>query len=134
MNRFAAFATALVLATVSGLALADGADKPACKHGDAKFPATATEFRAKVQAREARGRARVEQHIAKAQLPAAEADRIRATFEAGAAKVRAKLDAVCADGTVTKEEAHELRAVAREAMPRHGKHRRGGDAPARRGA
>ena len=137
MSRFVPFAAAVLLvAAASGTALADDAREPGApkgEHGEKRFPALAAEFRAHVEAREARGRAHLEERIARDKLPAADADRLRAAFEAGTAKVHAKLDEVCADGSVTREEAHQLHAVARESLPHdgHGEHHEHHAPPAR---
>jgi hypothetical protein len=88
--------------------------------GAKHFPMPAAEFQAKVNARQTKGRARMEEKAA--QLPADQAKELRARFDATVAKVNAEVAKAVADGTVTKEEAQAVRA----ASPHHGKHARHG--------
>jgi hypothetical protein len=88
--------------------------------GQKHFPMPAAEFQAKVNARQTKGRARMEEKAAK--LPADQAKELRARFDANIAKVNAEVAKAVADGTVTKEEAQAVRA----ASPHHGKHARHG--------
>jgi hypothetical protein len=88
--------------------------------GAKHFPMPAAEFQAKVNARQTKGRARMEEKAA--QLPADHAKELRARFDATVAKVNAEVAKAVADGTVTKEEAQAVRA----ASPHHGKHARHG--------
>lgn len=88
--------------------------------GKAKFPMPAAEFKAKVDARQAKARKHMEERAA--QLPADQAKELRARFEADIQKVDAEVAKAVADGTVTKEEAKAVRA----ASPHHGKHARHG--------
>jgi hypothetical protein len=87
---------------------------------DKHFPMPAAEFQAKVDARQAKARARMEERAA--QLPADEAKELRARFEANIQKVNIEVAKAVADGTVTKEEAKAVR----DASPHHGKHARHG--------
>ena len=86
--------------------------------GAKHFPMPAAEFQAKVNARQTKARARMEEKAA--QLPADQAKELRARFDANIAKVNAEVAKAVADGTVTKEEAQAVRA----ASPHHGKHAR----------
>ena len=88
--------------------------------GAKHFPMPAAEFQAKVNARQAKGRARMEEKAA--QLAADQAKELRAKFDATIAKVNAEVAKAVADGTVTKDEAQAVRA----ASPHHGKHARHG--------
>jgi hypothetical protein len=88
--------------------------------GAKHFPMPATEFQAKVNARQTKARAHMEEKAA--QLPADQAKELRARFDATIAKVNAEVAKAVADGTVTKEEAQAVRA----ASPHHGKHARHG--------
>ena len=88
--------------------------------GAKHFPMPAAEFQAKVNARQTKARARMEEKAA--QLPADQAKELRAKFDANIAKVNAEVAKAVADGTVTKEEAQAVRAVS----PHHGKHARNG--------
>jgi hypothetical protein len=88
--------------------------------GGRHFPMAAAEFKAKVDKRMTRARARMEEKAAT--LSADQAKELRASFEAGAQKVNAEVAKAVADGTVTKDEAKAVRA----ANPHHGKHARHG--------
>lgn len=88
--------------------------------GGRHFPMPAPAFKAKVEKRMAKGRARMEEKAAT--LPADQAKELRARFDAAAQKVNAEVAKAVADGTVTKEEAQAVRA----ANPHHGKHARHG--------
>ena len=74
-----------------------------------KFPMPAAQFKAKVDQRLAKGRARMEERASKAD-PAA-AKEMRAKFDAVAANVNAEVTKACADGTVTADEAKAVRAA-----------------------
>ncbi len=86
--------------------------------GAKHFPMPAAEFQAKINARQTKGRARMEEKAA--QLPADQATALRARFDDNIAKVNVEVAKAVADGTVTKEEAQAVRA----ASPHHGKHAR----------
>jgi hypothetical protein len=87
-------------------------------HGKGNFPMAAAEFKAKVDARTAKARQHMEDRAAK--LPADQAKELRAKFDAGTAQINAEVAKVTADGTVTAEEAKQVREVAKTARP-HGK-------------
>ena len=91
------------------------------KHGK-KFPMAAAEFKTKADERLAKARAHMEQRAAK--LPADKAKELRTGFEAGAAKVNAEVAKATADGTVTKDEAGQVRTAMREVRG----HKHGGKA------
>lgn len=88
--------------------------------GGKHFPMPAAEFKAKVDKRQAKARQHMEERASK--LPANEAKELRAKFEETLKKVNVEVAKAVADGTVTKEEAHAVRAVS----PHHGKHARHG--------
>lgn len=116
----------MAMTTVALPALADGAhhgDRAAADGGSAKpsFPMPAAEFRARVNARLAERDARAEKRIADKKLDAAKAQKIRTHLAERKAKVTVVLDKVCADGTVTADEAKEVRAAGRG--PKHRAHR-----------
>ncbi len=103
------FAAALVPAT----ALADGPEgRHGGKDGKAAFPMNGPEFMAKVDARIQKTRAKVSEHVAKKHLPEAVQKKVMAEVDAGAAKVRAAATKAAADGTVTKDEAKQVRELA----------------------
>ena len=86
--------------------------------GNKHFPMPAAEFKAKVDARQAKARQHMEERASK--LPAGEAKELRAKFDETVKKVNVEVAKAVADGTVTKEEAKAVRA----ANPHHGKHAR----------
>jgi hypothetical protein len=88
--------------------------------GGKHFPMPAAEFKAKVDARQAKARQHMEERASK--LPAGEAKELRAKFEETVQKVNAEVAKAVADGTVTKEEAKAVRAANPHAH--HGKHAR----------
>lgn len=101
-------ASAAVLAfamLVSGSALADEGKKN-------NFPMAAAQFKAKVDGKIAKAKTRMEERASK--LSAEEAKQLRAKFDAGLAKVNAEVAKATADGTVTKDEAKEVRKASRE--------------------
>ncbi|MBS2016693.1 MAG: hypothetical protein JST00_27665 [Deltaproteobacteria bacterium] len=89
------------------------ADGDKAKHA---FPMPAAEFKAKVDQRQAKARARMEERAKS--LDAAQAKELRDRFNANVAKVNAEVQKAIADGTVTKEEAKAVR----QASGHHGKH------------
>ena len=104
------------LATLPALAHGRGHGRGHGKeHG--KFPMTSAEFKAKVDARTAKARQRLETRIAR--LPADQAKEARQKFDAGTAKIDQEVGKAIADGSVTKEEAQKVREVAKTVRP-HG--------------
>jgi hypothetical protein len=118
MNRF--FPALALAAGLCALPVAAYArpSAPAGLHDEAepKFPMTAAEFRDRVGRRIEQARAKMEEHITEKQLPADKADEHRARFRAAIAQLTAKVDEVCADGTVTKEEAEAVHALAKSLL------------------
>ena len=135
MSRFFTFALAAALTTLAVPAFAAPPRAPvagvheAKGKGEKKFPMAADEFRKHFNHRTEKARARMESHIAKANVSKEKAEEIRAKFNAAVAKISEKVEAVCADGTVTKEEAHEVKALAKSLMPHHGEHKHGDKHP-----
>ena len=74
----------------------------------------AATFQRHVEARLQRANARMENEIRQNNLPDAQAKELRAHFNTVAAQVEAVVQKVSADGTVTFDEAREVRAVARQ--------------------
>ena len=87
-------------------------------HGDQKFPMPAAEFKAKQDAHVTKGRARLEERIKAKNLNAEQAKQFRERFEARLAKVNQAIAKATADGTVTKDEAKEVRKAAHEGRGR----------------
>jgi nicotinamide mononucleotide adenylyltransferase len=117
--RVTLLASALALGTfLAALPVAAHTQSPAPAsiqdERDAKFPMTAAEFREHVSQHLTKARARMEEHVAR--LPAEEAQARRAHFEAAVAQISAKVDEVCADGTVTKEEAEAVHELSRSLL------------------
>lgn len=118
--RFKIIGTVLALATVLAAvpAMAGQHEKPS-------FPMPAAAFKAKVDARQVKAREHMEKRAS--QLPADQAKDLRAKFDAGTAKINDEVNKAIADGTVTKDEATNVRKVAHEVRPHHGKHGKRGD-------
>ena len=110
---FSALSLSLVLASSAAFAGEKGAGKQA-------FPVAGPAFKAKVEARQEKHRAKIEAKIAEKKIPADKAAEVRARFAQHSAKVNAAVEKAVADGTVTKEEAKEVRAVAMEGRKGHG--------------
>jgi len=113
MKRLIVSAFALALLTTGSFALADGKSKPS-------FPMPAAEFQQRVDARIAKQRAHVEEHIKAKNLDAAKAKEKREAFEARVAKIQAAAKSAEADGTVTADEAKAVREAG--GGKHHGKH------------
>ena len=117
MSRPLALVLAFAFASAPLAAMA--ADKPrlALKSNQLErwsFPMSAKEFREHVEKRITKAREVMNKKIAEHKLPAAQAAEIRKHFETVAKQVREAADNVTADGTVTKEEAEKVRAVAKD--------------------
>jgi hypothetical protein len=101
-----------------------------------QFPMKGGDFITMVDARIQKVRAKVQEKLAKHPLPDATKKQILADVDAGAAKVKAAAQKAAADGTVTKDEAKEVRDLAHQVkkdvrakagLPEHGKgHGKGG--------
>ncbi|AKV00798.1 hypothetical protein AKJ09_07461 [Labilithrix luteola] len=123
-------ATALAISTLAAVpafaAPSQGNAPAQVQHGDkgdqAKFPMPGAEFKQKVDARTAKARAHMEERAAK--LPADQAKDLRTKFDAGTAQINDAVNKAIADGTVTKEEAQQVREVVKSVRPHHGKHAR----------
>ncbi len=124
------FAAALLtLSVVPAAAFADSATNT----GDASshvrqekkekqsFPMTATAFEAKVDGHIAKRREHLAAHMAKKNVAADKQKAALAKFDQDASKVDAEVAKVSADGTVTKEEAQQVREVGRANHVFHGK-------------
>lgn len=111
----------LGLASVPALAFAgDRQEAPVeagvSAHGkrDAKFPMKSEKFVEKVDSRLAKLKDRLTKGLEKRDVPEAKRTKVLAKFEEGATKIREAARNAGADGTVTAEEAKEVRAVAKE--------------------
>lgn len=109
---------AVVLAALPATALAGGKGDGG-EHQKMKFPASAAEFRAKVTARQAKHKERMERFLTEKKVPADKAKEIRDRAAQTEAKVNAKVSEVIKDGTVTEDEAKAVREIARAGRPHH---------------
>lgn len=86
---------------------------PKKQHG--KFPMPAAEFKNASNERLAKAREKMEEHLKAKKVPAEKAQLMRARFDDVATKVNAAVAKVTADGSVTKDEAKEVRLAAAKA-------------------
>lgn len=89
-----------------------------------QFPMKGGDFIGMVEKRITKVREKVQEKMARRDLTDAQRKQILAEVDAGAAKVRAAANKAAADGTVTKEEAKQVRDVAhdvkKEIREKHG--------------
>lgn len=128
-RMFRPLAAALVLAVaVPATAFANPGDGSAktVRGGDHEknFPMKAADFKAHAEKRFAKQKEKLEGIFAKKNVPEAKRAQIRKDVEAGMATVRAAIDKAAADGTVTADEAKNVRAISkdvkRKAMEKNG--------------
>ncbi|MEJ7730931.1 MAG: hypothetical protein WKG00_17150 [Polyangiaceae bacterium] len=79
------------------------------------FPMKAADFKAHAEKRIAKQKEKLEAILTKKNVPEAKRAQIRKDVEAGVATVRAAIDKAAADGTVTADEAKQVRAVSKDA-------------------
>jgi hypothetical protein len=131
MNRFAKIAlTALALSTFALPALAETGRRPeraahAERKGEhkgerAQFPMPAADFQARLAKRSEKAHARLEARITRKSLPADKAAEARAKMAAAEAVINQEVAKVVADGTVTADDAKQVRQVARAQSPHKG--------------
>ncbi len=110
-------------------------------HGDgdkAQYPMKADEFRAMVEKRIEKVKARVEKGMEEHKLPAAQRAVITKAVDDAAKQVRGAVDKAATDGTVTKEEAKQVRELAEQLRAKvrsellGGKHAKAGKARSRK--
>lgn len=94
-----------------------GAKAEAGKKKRVAFPIPADTFTKHVEKRIEKARGRMESHMKEKNLPEADRAARRKAFDASATELRAVAKRVAQDGTVTKEEAKEVRKVARGLKP-----------------
>ncbi len=112
MKRILSAVVAVVALSFAAVASADPAHEGAKghkEHGKA-FPMKAETFQAREAAHEAKWKGRFETKIQK--LPADKAKIVRERMQVRLEKVHAKVAEVTKDGTVTKEEAAEVRKAS----------------------
>lgn len=89
------------------------------KHAKAEKKGIPVEkLRHEIDGRIARAREKLEHNIEKKKLSAEKSAAARNEFNAGVVHVRAKLDAVSKGGIVTREDAREVRVLARQIKTR----------------
>ncbi|MFO0678455.1 MAG: hypothetical protein U0169_18100 [Polyangiaceae bacterium] len=103
---------------------AGAAGRVAHEH-ERSFPMKGAEFKAKVDRRIARARARLDEGLVRHKVDEAKAKEIRSRFDAGVAKLQEEVKKVTADDVVTKEEAKGVRELARSLRPHEGEHGEG---------
>lgn len=111
----AMFVALALSVSVFTAAFTAGAEEP-----KASFPMPAAAYKAREASHIEKARARMESHIASKKLDAERAKLVRARFAASVTKIDQAVAKVSADGTVTKDEAKEVRQVSRAARL-HGK-------------
>jgi hypothetical protein len=114
--RIAILATTLAFATLFAASPASAA--PHSPEG--RFPMPAAAFKERVEARRAKAREHVEKRAQG--LDANRAKELRQRFAEQCTRVDAEVNKATADGTVTRDEARDVRKVERH--PRHGRHDR----------
>jgi hypothetical protein len=111
-----AFAVTLSIFVASPAFAVDFAPTHVAGGTDKKFPMPAADFRKHVAAREEKARDHLEKYIVRKELDKDQADAVRARFDAALAKLDKRVDEVCADGTVTQDEADSVHALAKELL------------------
>jgi hypothetical protein len=113
-------AAAFAVASVPALAQAE---PPAPAHEpEGAFPMSAADFRQHVSQRLEHARARMEERIARDQIPADKATEMRTRFQSAIAQIDTRVDEVCSDGTVTKEEALTVHDLSRSLLHHDKRH------------
>jgi hypothetical protein len=93
--------------------------------GEKRFPMEAAKFRARAEERLAKVKGRLEAKLDERKVPAEKRAKALAKFEASAKQIRAAVERVAKDGTVSKDEAREVRELARELRQKaRGEHRK----------
>jgi predicted transcriptional regulator len=150
MNTVARLAAALVAAATFAVPMTSFAEgKPAsaptevrhehgggAHHGNkdkAQFPMKADEFRVMVEKKIEKIKARVEKGMERHKVPAVQRTVITKAVDEAAKQVRGAVDKAAVDGTVTKEEAKQVRELAEQLRTKirgelGGKHAKAGKA------
>lgn len=115
--RSVALALSLAVAAAPAAAFADnsGSAAPAEAKGKKgkRFPIEAAKFQKSVEKRLDKARQKLERAMEKRGVPEATRAQVRKELEAGAVMVRAAAQRAGADGTVTAEEAKQVRDLAK---------------------
>lgn len=112
--RPAAVALAFALAAAPVAAHAEGKDRSAEVKKERKFPMPAESFNKMIEKRITKAREHLVRALDKHNVPEATKAQAKKDFDDGAAAVRALSAKVRADGTVTEDEAKQVRGLAKE--------------------
>jgi hypothetical protein len=112
--RPAAVALAFALVAAPVAAHAEGKDRSAEVKKERKFPMPAESFNKHIEKRLTKAREHLVKALDKHNAPAATKAQATRDFDDGAKAVRALAAKVQADGTVTKEEAQQVRSLSKE--------------------
>ena len=112
--RPAAVALAFALVAAPAAAHAEGKDRSAEVKKERKFPMPAESFNKLIEKRLSMAREHLVKALDKHNVPEATKAQAKKDFDDGAAAVRALSAKVQADGTVTKEEAKQVRGLAKD--------------------
>ena len=112
--RPAAVALAFALVAAPVAAHAEGKDRSAEVKKERKFPMPAESFNKLIEKRISKAREHLVKALDKRNVPAAKKAQATKDFDDGAAAVRALSAKVQADGKVTKEEAKQVRGLAKD--------------------
>ena len=110
----ALFTTALALSAAPVTAFAGTKDQAGETKRAKHFPMTAESFNKHIEKRITHMRERLTQMLADRKVPEAKQVQIKKDFEDGATAIRAAATRAGADGTVTKEEAKDVRKLAKD--------------------
>ena len=126
-TMFRAAPLALALVALSTVALADDAKTPAAaaearkpgdkarpRKGEKAFPMKAEQFKKVVEKKIARAHEKLEKALEAHNVPDATRVQIEKDFDAGAAQIRTAANRAAADGQVTKEEAKQVKDLAKD--------------------
>jgi len=132
---------AVSLTALPAFAFADGnttqpAPKGHVREGKekAQFPMAAADFKARIDTHISKNREKIVARMTAKNVPADKQEKVLAKFDEGTQTIMAEVDKVCADGTVTKEEAKQVAEVARTVRGHHKGHKggKGKDAPTKK--
>lgn len=112
--RSIAIALSLAVAAAPAAALADDSGSAAQGKKGKHFPIEAAKFQKSVEKRLSKARERLERAMEKRGVPEATRAQVRKELEAGSVMVRAAAQRAGADGTVTAEEAKQVRDLAKK--------------------
>ncbi|EYF07236.1 hypothetical protein [Chondromyces apiculatus] len=125
--RSLAVALTFAVAAAPAVAMAEGKSAPAGEKGgehgkhkgdrkreEIQFPVTAQKFQEMVEKRLTKSRDRLNHMMEKRNVPEATRAQVRKELDAGAAAIREAAKKAGADGTVTREEAKQVKDLAKD--------------------